>query len=157
LQLAYSLGAWQEDALAGTALARLALDHHDDLFLRSAILSSVHDKNLPALLTSVTASKPPPPLVEQLFGLAATLKDGQEFSSLLGKTVRPQDGRFATWQLAAIAGVFEARAKRAMSIENLVKENPVIDAALAFARQKIADETASETDRLAAVALLGFE
>src|SRR5262249_29857531 len=117
-----------------------------------------HEKNLPAVIASMTAApKPPPPLAEQLFSLAATLKDGQELSSLLEKTIHPQDGRFAAWQLAAVFGIFETRAKRATSLESLIKENAVITAALGYARQKSADETASEADRLAAVALLGFE
>ncbi|HWY85800.1 MAG TPA: PVC-type heme-binding CxxCH protein, partial [Gemmataceae bacterium] len=158
LQLAYSLGAWHDDARAGSALGTLAIAHTDDPYLRAAVFSSINGKNVSEVLAVVLAApKPPAALVHQLFGIASVLNDGEKLTLLLKNAIHPQNGRFAPWQLAALSGVFDASNRRGHSLEDFVQENQGIQAMLASARQLVADDKANEEGRLAAVALLGLE
>src|SRR5262249_7359596 len=59
MQLAYSLGGWHSPR-AARALAALALKDHADVYLRSAVLSSVGAENVAAVLGGVLAGRPGP-------------------------------------------------------------------------------------------------
>jgi putative membrane-bound dehydrogenase-like protein len=160
LQLAYTLGEWRDDR-AGRALATLALRHADDPYLTAAVLSSVHGGNVAAVLAGVFASPtevgPPPPLVRRLLGVAAALGDKQALPSALRAVATPRQGRFAPWQLAALAGVLDALERRGGSLDTLADAAATeqVRAMLARARVLAADDKTAEADRLAALQLLG--
>ncbi|MFL5245856.1 MAG: neutral/alkaline non-lysosomal ceramidase N-terminal domain-containing protein [Gemmataceae bacterium] len=157
LQLAYSLGAWR-DARAGKSLATLALAHREDVYLIAAVLSSVNGRNVHDMITEILSSpSPPEQLTHELLSLVAVLNDGNELPSILKKVIQPKDGRFATWQLAALAGMFDALERRGQSLEPLLKEEQGVKAILSSARKIGADHKAAGNERLAAVALLGIE
>ncbi len=160
LQLAFTLGEWR-DARAGAALASLLLAHADDAYLTAAVLSSVRADNLPDVLAGVlrdSATKAPPErVVRSLLGLAAALADKKSLPSLLRDVTTPHDGRFAPWQMAALAGLLEALDRRGESFDHLADESArrPIERILAQARTTTADRKESEKDRLAALPLLG--
>jgi putative heme-binding domain-containing protein len=156
LQLAFTLGSLADQTLAGLALGPLASAYADDPYLSAAVLSSLSSNNVDEVLASVLtfSAKPPPHLVRKLFGLATALKEGKELSALLEKATQAGDDGFAAWQLAALAGVLDELDRRKQGGEDALKEGKEL---LAFARKTVADVTVAETERLAAVALLGRE
>jgi putative membrane-bound dehydrogenase-like protein len=157
LQLAYSLGAWQ-DTRAGQGLATLALANVDDPYLIAVVFSSVNGANVRDVVTQVLkVSQPPEQLTQQLLGLAAALNDGKELPILLKMIAQPKDGKFETWQMAALAGVCDALERRGRSLAPLLKDEPAVHAMLTAARTLGGDENAKENDRLAAIALLGLD
>jgi putative membrane-bound dehydrogenase-like protein len=160
LQLAYSLGEWH-DARAGRALAGLALRHAADPYLVAAVLSSTHVGNVGEVLTGVFAGSadtaPPEQLVQRLLGVAAAVGDQKVLPGVLRDVTTPRQGRFARWQLAALAGVLDALQRRGRSLDALA-DGPVaerIRRMLTRARAMADDEGAAEPDRVAAVAVLG--
>jgi putative membrane-bound dehydrogenase-like protein len=152
LQLAYSLGAW-DDPRAGKAMAELVLTHADDPYLVAAVLSGVQKSNIGDILAGIlTNPSPPPQLAQQLFGLAATMDEGKQAPRFLKKVTEPSaGGAFAPWQLPALVGIWDALERRGRSLEN----TGAADAILAFARRTAAADAANADQRLAAVALLG--
>jgi len=157
LQVAYSLGAWHDDR-AGKALASLALAHAEDPFLTAAVLSSFHKENIDAALAHVSAApQAPEALARQLFGLAAALHEGKGLPSFSNKVIHGQKGHFAPWQLAALGGMLETWDRRGQALDGFLKDEQGIQHVLSFARATVADDTASEELRLAAMPLLGRE
>jgi putative membrane-bound dehydrogenase-like protein len=163
LQLAYTLGEWRDDR-AGGALAILALRHPNDQHLTAAVLSSVHGGNVAAVVAGVFAGNadtgPPPQLVRRLLAVAAALGDKHALPNALRAVATPRQGRFATWQIAALAGVLDALERRGpVSLDNLADAAVIeqVRAMLARARVLAADEKTAEAERLAALQLLGRE
>jgi putative membrane-bound dehydrogenase-like protein len=167
LQLACTLGEW-DDAPSGPALARLALRSGEDRYLLTAVLSSVNGKNLEPLLRTVLAAgggkeAPPAALVENLLRQALALNDSRATVRLLEAVAAPEKGRYAPWQLAAVAGLLDALDQRGTPLARLQKEgSPELQAALrplgdlfAAARSLAGDEKAPEAERAVAVRLLG--
>jgi putative membrane-bound dehydrogenase-like protein len=160
LQLAYTLGEWR-DPRAGRALAALALRRADDPYLLAAVLSSTNAENVAdvvaGVLTGSPEAGPPEQLVQPLLAVAAAVADRQALAGLLRDVTAPRQGRFARWQLAALAGVLDALPRRGQPPAALV-DGPAGDRVrrmLAQARATAADEGAAEPDRLAALAVLG--
>jgi putative membrane-bound dehydrogenase-like protein len=162
LQLAYSLGEWR-DARAGQALARLALLHVEDAYLTAAVLSSVHAENIAEILSGIFADAVSigrnEQLVQQLVGMATVLGDKRSLPAILRKATAPQAGRFAHWQWAGLAGVLDALERHGQSLSSLGDEalTRQIRQMLQEARRAAADMGAPETDRVAAVQVLGRE
>jgi putative membrane-bound dehydrogenase-like protein len=160
LQLACSLGEWH-DARAGKALAALALRHADDPYLTAAVLSSTNADNIGAVLTGVFAGSangaPPGPLVQRLLGVAAALNDRSALPGVLRQVTTPHQGRFAPWQMAALAGVLDALERRGQAPDGLLSGDvrAQVRCMLDQARTAAADEDAAEPGRLAAVQVLG--
>jgi putative membrane-bound dehydrogenase-like protein len=162
LQLAFTLGAWR-DPRAGAALASLLLAYADDAYLTAAVYSSIRADNLAHVLTAVfhaAASTPIPQRVaHDLLNLAAALGDKEALPRLLREATTPREGRFAPWQLAALAGFLDAMDRRGQALD--VSKNEAMRERLgrlfAQARTTAGDAKADERDRLLAVALLGRE
>jgi putative membrane-bound dehydrogenase-like protein len=160
LQLAFTLGAWR-DARAGAGLAELLRMHSDDPYLTAAALSSVRADNLPEVLSGVfrvgNGAAPPERVVRSLLGLAAALGDPKALPRLLRDVITPRDGRFAPWQMAALAGLLEALDRRGQSLDRLGDETTrgQIGRMLSQARNTAADAGAAEKDRLAVLPLVG--
>jgi hypothetical protein len=98
LQLAYTLGAW-DDSRAARALAALLLRDPGEPFLLAAALSSVKAANIGEVATGILASpgqaSPPAAVVQRLLGLATAWGDRDAMRRLLGPVIKPQGGRFA--------------------------------------------------------------
>lgn len=146
LQLAYSLGEFP-DGRAGTSLARLALRHADDPYLLAAVWSSVRSENLTALTREILSQKTPPAaLIGPLVRLAAELNDGRGLPVALQALTRPDGGKWAVWQMTALAEVIDR-----LPTEAKPQTAPVLE----FARRLAADSSAGEAERVAAIGLLG--
>jgi putative membrane-bound dehydrogenase-like protein len=159
LQVAYSLGEWH-DRRAGRALAALALAHRDDPHLRSAVLSSVRGENVADVLAAVFADRSPPEtLVRQLLAVAAAAGEKSALPKVLLRVTEAKGGKYAAWQMAALAGVLDALERRGGSPDDLGdrKVRAQVARMLAKAREVAADEEAPEARRLAAVSVLGRE
>ena len=133
MQLAYTLGEWN-DPRAAQSLARLLLAHGDDTFLRAAAISSIGEKNIEevmiAELTSVgnglravpqpgeklsaqdsgtpRRAFPTEDLLKTLLGLAASYKNERALVRALDTIASPVDGKYAPWQIAALTGLLDA-------------------------------------------------
>ncbi len=166
MQLAFSLGEW-DDPRAGRALGELAVRHAADRYLTAAVLSSVNRKNLDAVLLAVLSGSktaaPPAALAGTLFRLANALGNTRAVVTLLRAVSDPHDGKYASWQYAALAGLLDTLDQANTSLAKLHgRDDRELQAALkqlaalfAAARATAADEKAPAEDRLAAVRLLG--
>jgi putative heme-binding domain-containing protein len=105
-------------------------------------------------------AKPDPPqaVVQRLLGVAVALADRKTLGELVARTANGKEGHIAPWQMAALAGLLEALARRGQA------PAAVLDAAamdhlgktLARARSLAEDDRAAESERLAAVRLLAL-
>jgi putative membrane-bound dehydrogenase-like protein len=160
LQLAFTLGVWR-DPRASRALAALLLAHAEDVYLTAAVFSGVRADNLPDLLAAVfraCESKPPPERVlHDLLGFAAAFGDAKTLPRWLKEVVSPKDGRYASWQWAALAGLLDALERRRQPLDRAADESMrnQIAAMLRQARSTASDASANETRRSLAVTLLG--
>jgi putative membrane-bound dehydrogenase-like protein len=161
LQLGYTLGEWR-DPRAGAALAALALRHAADPYLSAAILSSVRAGNLAEVLAGVFARQgsiaPPEQMVRRLLEVAAALGDARALPRIIRRVATPDQGRFASWQLAALTGLLDSLERRGQTLESLESsvQGP-IHGMITHARATAGDDKASEQDRIASVRLLGRE
>lgn len=161
LQLAYTLGAWGERG--GPSLAKLALRGADDVYQTAAVLSSVHGKNLRAVITGVLAEsqgRPPERLIEQLLAIATASGDSAVVKETVLSLLKPADansGRYAAWQFAALAGMFDVLDRRRIEPRKVLDESSFrqLEQLLAQARATIARDGADAADRLAAIRVLG--
>jgi putative membrane-bound dehydrogenase-like protein len=160
LQLAFSLASWL-DARAGQALASLLLKHGDDPYLIAAVLSSVDRHNLPDVLAAVfgggEAVVPSERVVRPLLEVTAALGDRKLLSQTLRKVIAPAEGRYNPAQMAALAGLLDALDRRGQSLDRIADEpaRRSIEGLVSYARQRVWDANARESERLAAVPLLG--
>src|SRR5437588_48945 len=101
-----SLGEWDSPD-AGVALGKLALKDANEKFAIAAIFSSVTQKNLDTLASTVmSASKaaPPPALLEPLIHMASAFGDAKLIAEFLSAVTRvPADQQFT-----AMAGLLDA-------------------------------------------------
>ncbi len=153
-RVALLLGNW-DDHRAGEALARLARRDGGDSWMRAAILCSALP-HVPALLAELLGREgegTPPPIVEPVLELAGSLPGGLS-EAVVRSIGRPagRDGRFATWQYAALAGLLAAR-ERSKTPLALDLDRPFAGV-WESARRVVADDSADEASRLAAVGLI---
>jgi putative membrane-bound dehydrogenase-like protein len=160
LQLAFTLGEWC-DGRTGAALAALLLEHPDDAYLTAAVLSSVRAESVSDVLAGVFSRRadkaPPERVVRSLFTLAAALGESKALTGLLRDVTTPKEGRFAPWQMAALAGLLEVLDRRGQSIDRVTDDTTRerLTLLLARARTTAAAADAAEKERLTAVSLLG--
>jgi putative membrane-bound dehydrogenase-like protein len=160
LQLAFSLGEWNDER-ASKALAVLALRHHADPYLLAGVLSSVNKTNLRSIVLAVlhatgndTARQQ---LTETFLGLATALGDEGVLSRLLDTITRPNQGQYAAWQLAAFGGMLDALERGSQMFEQAVpsSQRTGLEKLFAQARAAFTDERADESLRIAATRALG--
>jgi putative membrane-bound dehydrogenase-like protein len=156
LQVAYSLGAWN-DGHAGQALAKLALRDPDDVYMTAAVLSGVNRKNVAEVLAGVleSGSQEPPPehLAQKLAAIAAEIGDENNLSKILGSITTRRAAHIEHWQMAALAGVLEALGRNGKSLDQLVGREQ-LESMLADCRKLAVDGNSRETDRIAAIGIL---
>jgi putative membrane-bound dehydrogenase-like protein len=156
-QLALSLSQW-DDPRAGAILARIVRRDAADPWTRAAVLSSApaHLGPLLAALFRGAGDGPPPAgVVEPLVALAGTLDDRRALESLV-RTITTPSGPgtgFASWQFSALAGWLDASARAGRPLDAAAQQQ--FAPLLAAARGLVADDRASEDDRLRAVRVLG--
>lgn len=156
LQRAYTLGYWK-DARAGRSLGDLALRFHDNPYITAAVLSSVTPENLREVVSTVLAidgSEPPGELLEQLVGLASAYDDDRTLGVALERIGKSTDGKYAAWQITAVAGLLDALARREASWQKYDSGGELLKM-FAFARATVSNEQAGDDDRLRAMRLLG--
>ena len=161
LQLACTLG-YCPDARAGQVLGTMARQHVGNAFFTAAILSSVNQDNLAAVLRRVLAddphAEPPGKLVATLLDLAVAYQKKSVLQDSLAKVASPgAENAFARWQFEALGGLLKAIAqqqqplKKEFDAAGIVK----IEALLAAARQIAANQEQGQPTRVAAIGLLG--
>lgn len=157
LQRAYTLGAWN-DPRAGEALGEIAIKHRDNPYLTAAVLSSVTPQNLAGVtkrvLAVTTPAEPPAELLEQLVGLASAYDDDVTLAAALQRIGQPHEGKYAAWQLTALAGLLDALDRREADWRKYDPQQSLAKM-FEFARATVADENADEDQRLRAIRLLG--
>lgn len=164
-QLALSLGEWT-DLRAGPALAKLASKEAGNTQFQTAVMSSA-PRHVGAMLSAVLHDDPlaQSTLIEQLLGLATAMKNDQALIEGLNEVSKTAQGRYASWQYAALAGFLDAFARRNGSLEEFQAEaRPELKTALlqlddlfSSARQVALNPQASESERVLATRLLGHQ
>jgi putative membrane-bound dehydrogenase-like protein len=173
LQLAYTLGdlTGPEEVVkgyAGATIGKMLVADGGDRFIFSALMSSVNDKNVEAVLTAVLAAGRNSPLNENLIvnllDLAAALGDDQALATLVLHVTHEQSGEPAIWQFAALARLVESLARRNETLADKIRKSRLpgteqllmgIDRIFAAARSQAANNSADLELRSAAVRLLG--
>jgi putative membrane-bound dehydrogenase-like protein len=165
LQVACTLGEW-DDPRAGAALAELALKNANDRFITAAVLSSVNEKNLDALLKAVmTAGKEPPPatLMDALLRMANALNHKKALAALLTAVATPAEGKYTAWHFSALAGLLDGLDQRKITLAQLRNQgDPELKGAVdklkdvfASARQVLSDEKSPDEVKRQAMPLMG--
>jgi putative membrane-bound dehydrogenase-like protein len=166
LQLAYSLGEW-DDPRAADVLARLAAQDSADRFMLAAILSSINEHNVRAVAAAVTEeaerNPPSPALLAGLFRAAVGTSNGDAIASTLAAlTAKRGAGQYAPWQFQTMANLLDSLDESGLDLSKLGKDNRAIAAAakgvddvVRGARTTASDEGATPDLRAAAVGLLG--
>jgi len=166
-QLALSLGEWN-DPRAGQALARLALKDGETPAMQTAIMSSA-ERHLRELVETMFASagtgrRVPAGMVEQLMGLGTMIHDRRTFELILDELAEPKEnGRFASWQMAALAGFLDALDERRSGLPAFYQKSrrslkttiEHVNGIFAEARAEASDPTATEARRVLCIRLLG--
>jgi putative heme-binding domain-containing protein len=167
LQLAYTLGEW-DDPRAGKVLGRLMVQDAHDPYLSAAALSSLTRKNVAdvaAALLAGTRQGAPPALLKDLFSSALGFGQNKVTAALLSYVARPPapEEDIASWRFALLADFLEALDQRNFSLEQLGEEGGAdvrsalahLGAYFAAARQWLADIQSPKEKRLLAIRLLG--
>jgi putative membrane-bound dehydrogenase-like protein len=156
--LALALGDWA-DPRAGRALARLLRGAPDDPWMCAAVLSSAapHAATILAALFGEEGrgAAVPAEVVGPLFATAAG--KGQGLAPLVASVAAPkgENGAYAPWQFAAVAGLLDALERRDANDPELRTALSRLDPLYDAARTMIGQADAGEETRLAAVRLLG--
>ena len=155
MQIAYSLGEW-DDPRAGESLGAIALRDAKDPYISAAVISSVNEKNLTAMIAAVTSDAkraPSEKLLADLMLVAAGVKDNAAVVAVLEAIVNAKPGGKPdpAWQFKALAGALDGAERRKIAIASMDKLTPVFDAA----REAAIDDAVAPELRAAAVALLG--
>ncbi|MGE3316840.1 MAG: PVC-type heme-binding CxxCH protein, partial [Planctomycetaceae bacterium] len=168
LQVALSLGAWSH-AEAHAALAQLLKKDGGDAWFVNGILSSLRSDSIVTVLGKYLEDREQvlaqPELTGRIFALAtATVGDQpEELSQVLDLLFAAgEKGSHPAWQFAALAEALDAgarrrdrfwRTERGRSLD-LSKQRGRIAEMAAVARPIVADEKASERERITAIRLL---
>jgi putative membrane-bound dehydrogenase-like protein len=156
LQLAFTLGEWR-NGRAGKALAELAVAHAHDPHLVAAVLSSVNSNNVANILAEVMSRKAPPEaLLQKLLGVVAAVGEKETLAEVIGQASRLREGKTRPWQLIALASILDTLDRRKRSLTSLgATAVEDVHAMIERARQLVDEDRASESERLAALGLLG--
>jgi putative membrane-bound dehydrogenase-like protein len=164
LQLAYSLGCW-DDAECDRALARLLRRDTGDPYLKAAALSSLTRSNVGRVVEALLAGpgEVPPTLTADLLQSALGFGDAKAGVSLSGYLARSEDGHHRAEQFAGLARVLDTLDQHNTPLAQLAKQADGqlraglerLGAVFRAAREVAARDTASLPERLQAVRLLG--
>src|SRR2546425_7681277 len=98
-------------------------------------------------------------LLEQLLGLATAQGEEKTLADALRQMSKPVNGQFRPWQFSALAGFLDALHRRNVALDafhiNHGDKSLNFNGLFAAARALAMNEQAPETERIAAVRLLG--
>ncbi|HEX4132781.1 MAG TPA: PVC-type heme-binding CxxCH protein [Pirellulales bacterium] len=165
LQVACTLGNW-DDARAGAVLGNIALGDSGDPFIVGAVMSSVNRETLGGIAKVVLAAselQKHAELIEKLTTMAVALGDQATLAAIVARAVTPSAGRYAPWQIGIVGSLADALARRKLTLaayqqqagEPLRVELNKLAAMFAWARTVAAQPPTAESDRIAALQLLG--
>lgn len=166
MQLAYSLGEWNAPE-AGTALAQMALSNDEDVYLRTAILSSVGnhlDTFTPGLFAELKGQQPPMQIFNALVAMAVSANQQQALAQVYNMVgQRPAGKAYEPWQFQAVSTLLDALSRRNQGLSQLYERADSdlkqsldqLRPLFAEARSIATEETASPEYRKQAVQLLG--
>ncbi len=160
LQLAYTLRSWPYRGGAGNELGQLILGHRDDPHLAAAALSSATGITAEGLLANLLNDPAPPVgVVRQVLDMEVSENDPRGLSIALDRIAAPKDGRYAAWQMAALAAALDGLARAGRAPEKFIFADSWerVGRMTARARATAADPRAAEADRVAALPALGHE
>src|SRR5262249_38116268 len=102
---------------------------------------------------------PPARLLRPILTVAIALNDRQALPPIVRDLAEPRAGRYAPWQMTALAAVLDALEQRGQSREALLDADAraKLGKLMEQAREMAGDAKAEESSRLAAVPLLGRE
>jgi putative membrane-bound dehydrogenase-like protein len=158
LQLAYTLGEWN-DPRAADALGRLVVRHRNDEYLLAAVLSSVNRHNLaPTLDAALADGEPAANCVERLMSIAL----GHDDRALVERAVRrlaaskARDGGLQTWQIQIFSSLLASLRRTQKSVEQALspESRQILDHTLLAALEIASDESKPVVERIAAMRLL---
>jgi putative membrane-bound dehydrogenase-like protein len=155
LQLAFTLGECP-GAKAGEALGRLALAAGDDLFIRSAIMSSINAKNLEPFSVAIFFKDPTgteTKWFESLLNMATAFGRNDARNTLLKLVVEPKDGHFLAWQMTTLANWLDGFEQKDSVPDAEIKGS--LPPILAAARERALNAKAEAVERAVACRLLG--
>jgi putative heme-binding domain-containing protein len=160
LQLALSLGCWS-DPRAWRALAELAMAHHDDLYVRTAILSSLTEENVgfvfSQILNAAAEQEALTDLAVKFAEALAALGDAELVSDAFDRILADSQADSFGWRAIAVNAMLDALARRGGPAARRLPE----DARAALgqlrerARQIIVDGDAGEAQQVLALSLTG--
>jgi putative heme-binding domain-containing protein len=165
LQLAYTLGEWNEPAAAG-ALASLALRGADNRYISTAILSSISKRNLGAVVQALAGNagaNRSATFSASLLKLAIAMGDHQATSSLIASMVPPAKGQSPAESFAAVENLLDVLEASNSSLQNIARSTDAdltatlarVNATIDSARAAAKDGSTPEADRSPAIQLLG--
>jgi hypothetical protein len=157
-QLAYSLGE-MNDSRVGDALARIALAFHDDPYIVAAVMNSVNKSNLGSLLAAVVSEPAVPAagLISELLSMSVALDEPKAANAALVNLSRRDDVTAAADKLVAVAGLVDGIEHHDLRLDKFLDWSGTTAAELIFTtvRRVAENPVAAQTERIAAVALLG--
>jgi putative heme-binding domain-containing protein len=124
-------------------------------------LSSVNRDNLASVLAGTFSASSregaPVAFMQRLLGVAVGLGERGQLGRVLQQLTTPRDGRFATWQAAALAGFADALERQGQSLDRRLDETARTQfwRLLTQARQTAGDSRAPEAERLTMLQVLG--
>ncbi len=165
MQLAYSLGEWDEPR-AARVLGRLAARSANDPYMTAAVLSSATrhlEEIIGEVLPKPSLAQSRADLVSKLLLLAAALDDQKTLAVILRAITAEPPGGHANWQYALMARALDGLARQRTSLGKLHKQaGPELKEVLSqstrlfqAARHVVADPDAALSDRMVAMKILG--
>ena len=164
LQLAYSLGNIKQPEV-GRLLGQLARKSSDNVYLLTAVMSSVSKDNLQQVLAEViNDGSAPADLLEVLLGQATALRHHSSLVVLLSRATEPaSDGGYSAWQFSAVQQFLNSLSRSGESLDHWLRElgaegvpiNSRLQSMFAAARRLAGSAEASVVDRISAVRVLG--
>lgn len=159
LQLAYSLGECRDER-AAAALATLGFEAAGDAYQTSAVLSSVGERNVVPVLRQVltqVGNRTPEKWIQSLLAIAAATGDAKTVEAVIRQMTADPSPQRMTWCWPALGRVLDAADRRALALDSIVlpETKRQVVSIYAAGRQSLAAEATQESERIAALQLLG--
>ena len=165
LQLAYSLGEI-DHSQASNVLTKLAQRHVNDPYLLAAVMSSLNNANVGAVLEGLTSAKSniPARLLGQVLGMTVKFNNKDAVTRALARITKSTNGDYSNDQMRVLSSLLEALNRQRIPITKLLDKKRPEHAAILNDLQAISSKAsttarskqAKEADRLVAIRFLGM-
>jgi putative membrane-bound dehydrogenase-like protein len=151
LQLAAALGS-HTDLMAAETLGQLAANSADNAFITANAISSLHQRNIAAVVSAYhnrlgpndTVSQHQRKLQIQLFRQVAALGDAAAIGQSIERTCIPLNHKLESWQRFGLAELLDGLAARRFPLSQLsARHRDLIDTAIAEARSVDSEPSAA--------------